>query len=396
MKKVVVCANFGNRDYPKDPILEGYNPEWEYVYFTDQQFFSELWTVRQMFPKDIREAARKIKHLTHEYVDYDVMLWIDSSMSLKSDPETMLENLGDAEMLWKVHPNRETSMQEVDACVLVGHFTQEDGKRIKEWYDRNNYGMAIQNSTLIYETGLHVKRNSLETRQFMEELHIMAKDRFFNRDQLALPYLIWQKKPKYALFFQDVFLNMVEYVKHKPMQDLPQISYVTPYATDGNLGRAYNRAVNRHLNNEWVAICDGDMCFLDAKYGEWIAKTIAENKGYDIFVPKTNRLRDSMQVEANMRNVRDILMHRTATEQCWKKRGTNVTEAERPPAGLMMIAKASTFKKVPFRNGLLCLDTDFMIRAKEAGFVIGVMQGVYVFHYYRIGKENDGHLRHMN
>lgn len=396
MRKVVVCANFGARDYIKDPVLDGYNPEWEYIYFTDQPEHSDIWNIKTVSRAN-RETARQIKQMTHEWINYDVCLWIDASMTLKENPDTLLEAMDEADLLFKVHPNRSTTFEEIDACQRVGHFTEKDSDYLKKYFDRHDYGIEKQHMNL-FETGLYIKRNTKQVNEFMQDWHLLTVSTCHLRDQLALPYTLYKHRPNLEVFTQGQFLAWVEYVKHGEVNTLPQINYVTPYASDGNLGKAYRQAVSSYDNEEWVAICDGDMCFLDARWGKWIGETIAANKDYDIFCPMTNRLRDNQQVITNMYNVPDVRLHRHISAKLWKKKGTSMKKAERPPAGLLMIAKAKVFRDVKFRNGLLLLDTDFMKRAAAKGYKIGIMQGVYAFHYYRMaeGKDSTAHLRGLN
>ena len=399
MRKVVVCANFGGHDYPKDPILQGYNKDWRYVYFTDKPFASDVWQVKEIHPDDARLTARHIKQCTHRWVKYDVCLWIDASMSLKQDPDVILDAMGDADMMFKLHPSRNTTEQEIEACQQIGHISEQDANAIRVFLTLNEYTKKVQESTLIFETGLYVKRNTDKVNEFMEMWHnLTIEDIFGLRDQLTLPYLAWLLRPKMEVFTQGQFLGWTEYVKHSIKEKLPVVHYVSPYAVDYNLGASYNAAANGLKASDYIALMDNDACFLDVRFGRWIAETIKANPHYDIFVPRTNRLRDDMQRVNQMMNVADIKKHREVTETIWKKNSTNMIDAERPPAGLCMIMKVSTLRKLKFRNGLLVIDTDFMWRAKNAGYKIGIMQGIYLFHYYRLaeGADKTGHLRGIN
>jgi len=402
MKKVVVCANFGGKDYIKDPVNlmrgddNGHNPDWEYHYFTDQPFHSDIWKIHHLnAPCDTRELAREIKWRTHEFVNYDVCLWIDASMTLKKDPDYILEQMGDKNFLIKLHSERNTTDQEVDACIRFNRIGEQEGKVVRNWLKSVGYNERVQDMHLLWETGIYMKRNDAKLNRLLNEVYDTTINHTFNRDQLCIRYLFWREKyPIKELPHHEVW-TWIEYVRHRDEESLPHVRYFHPFATDGNLGAEYNRSVYHFQDDDWVAICDGDMCFLDVRVKKWIAKTIKENKDYDIYVPMTNRLRDKQQVVAAMFPHRDIVLHKDATVKQWKKYQTAMVEAGNPPAGLMMIAKAGTFKDVKFRNGLLLLDTDFMARAKAKGYKIGIMRGIYAFHYYRLAEGHDKthHLR---
>lgn len=396
MKKIVVSAIFGGNDYIKDPVFDGYNPNWEYHLFTDDPSLeSDIWQIHHI--PGSREVARDIKIRTHKYLQYGVRLWIDASMVLKENPDAIYEHMNslqESDCLFKVHPERDTTYQEIDACIKFNRITEKEGQIIREYFKPLGYTKAIQDSTVIFETGLNLVRNTSEMVTFCEKWWQVTKDVFY-RDQLALPFVIWQLRPKMFHFTQQEYDTWVMYSYHTPFYDLPDISYYQPFAIDGNLGKEYNYVQNGHDDDDWICITDQDVCFLDSRLKLWIAKTVVSNPDFDIFTCMTNRLSDSQQLVKGMYDIADIRMHKMATINQWKKFGTKVKEATQPTAGLFMLMKARTLRSVPFRNGLIYLDTDFYLRALAEDYRVGIMRGIYIFHYYRLseGKGSISHLR---
>lgn len=397
MKKIVVSALFGGHDYLKDPVLDGYNPDWEYHLFTDNpNLQSDYWTIHLM-AGDVT-TARKIKIQTNKYVKYDVRLWMDMSMVLKVNPEEILTFMGDADFCVKIHPERETTFQEIDAAIDYKRMSPSYREPLREMFNKLGYTEAVQNSTLIYETGLNMMRNTSSMVEFCAEW-LEFTEICANRDQIALPYVIYKLRPKLSLFTQQDWGTWVGYSYHnQPDVNLPDINYVEPFSINGNLGEEYNMSCRGMDDDEWICILDQDVCFLDSRVKLWISKTVAANPEIDVFTCMTNRLSNGPQIVKVMYNVNDIVKHKLKTVERFKKFGTKIVAPTQPTAGLMMLMKVRTLKAVQFKNGLQYLDTDFYIRATNEGFKFGIMQGIYLYHYYRFaeGKNNIKHLMRSN
>jgi hypothetical protein len=394
MKKVVVSAIFGGHDYVKDPVLDGYNPEWEYHLFTDDpRIISDYWNVH-LIAGD-RQTAREIKIMTWKYIPYDVRLWVDGSMVLKGNPDDILKLMGDADLYLKLHPERETQYQEIQACIKFGKFTKADADALTEHYKALGYTKQIQDSTLIYETGLNMARNTSAMIEFMNAWY--NETLLTNlRDQISLPYIIHKLRPKMAAFSAE-YNKWAELSAHGANFDLPHVYYFQPFAVNGNLGAAYNDCEFGLDDEDYLCILDQDVCFLDSRQKKWIAETIERNKEYDVFTCMTNRLSNGPQIVNIMYDQPNIGKHKQRTLLQWKTYGTSVMTPEQPTAGLFMLMKARVLRAVLFKNGLMYLDTDFYVRATEMGFKFGIMRGIYLYHYYRLveSRTNINHLKRI-
>lgn len=396
-KKVVVSCIFGGYDYLKDPVMDGYNPDWSYIMFTDNpELHSEIWEM-VVIPGNTH-IARDIKLRTYKYVNYDVRLWIDASMVLKSDPEELLKKLEDADFLIKVHSSRETQTQEIRACIDLGKIPEAVGNSLFDRYAELGYTKETQESGLLYETGLNVVRNTSAMCEFMEAWYAETLISAY-RDQISLSYILHKKPVKMRIFDGAHFDRWVGLSGHGANSALPHVYYYQPYALNGNLGDVYNDCSYGHDDEDWICILDQDICILDSRLKWWVAQTIEAHPEIDIFGCMTNRLKSPEQRSSKMFGETDIVKHKKRTIQHWNQFKTTVRELkENELAGMFMLMRARVLRSVKFRNGLLYLDSDFSKRAREIGYKIGIMRGIYVFHYYRLaeGEKNINHLRRIN
>ena len=67
-----------------------------------------------------------------------------------------------------------------------------------------------------------------------------------------------------------------------------------------------------------------------------------------------------------------------------------------PVSGFLMVLKRKVWEEVKYSENLqlLHVDWDFSKRLEAKGYSIGLMKGVYVFHYYRL-KEGAESIRHL-
>jgi hypothetical protein len=106
----------------------------------------------------------------------------------------------------------------------------------------------------------------------------------------------------------------------------------------------------------------------------------------------TNRLGLKWQLVDGMYEEKDIAVHKAKAKQLKKDFYDDVICNGLPVAGLFFMFKKSTWKRVKFREGDIIgddgiyFDWNFCERVKALGMPIRIMQGVYLFHLYRMGK----------
>lgn len=177
------------------------------------------------------------------------------------------------------------------------------------------------------------------------------------------------------------------------------IRIVKPYSVVKNLGQAYNQAMHEIPDNSWACLCDLDTAFLTPDAGQilWAYTERFPNTG--IFTCFTNRLHTLAfkqllnGVCSENTNMKDHI--RIAEDQ--KKNLYQVTEIKHEISGFLMMVKKETWNKIKFPEIGKCLGVDniFSTRILEAGKNILRMDGLYVWHSYRLanGVLNKDHLR---
>lgn len=160
---------------------------------------------------------------------------------------------------------------------------------------------------------------------------------------------------------------------------------VEPYAKDKNLGRAYNETI-RKLDG-WILIKDYDVLIL-------LPETIRQIEHYTTLFPETglftcytNRIANSEQLLNGVDSNDSIRHHINLAKQQQSKLYT-VTELVKPISGMLMVIHKNTWNEIKFSEEMLCLgvDNDYHNRLKEAGKSVLRMNGIYVWHTYRLDK----------
>lgn len=173
------------------------------------------------------------------------------------------------------------------------------------------------------------------------------------------------------------------------------IHYCTPFSLEKNIGREYNNYVKRisRSDNDWVFFIDGDAMFLDPFWGKHIADIVGKYTNTGLFTCKTNRVGCQLQCHNFVRSMdSNILNHFKISEDLRQKRYWDVSQVNHIISGIMMGFKVKTWKEVggftENPNEILKVDNRFSNRILRAGKKILIMEGVYLFHYYRLHQPN--------
>lgn len=172
---------------------------------------------------------------------------------------------------------------------------------------------------------------------------------------------------------------------------------VTPYNCDRNLGAAYNAAFELIPDEDWLLITDYDVLIL-------LPDTIRHLYTYANAYPETGMFvcwaNRTFHTNAQLYNQQindnaDIREHIKIAKEC--AIGVPVvTELKQNISGFLMLISKKTWKEIKFTEDLKCLgvDTLYSQRLLNAGKKILRMDGIYVFHIYRLdnGVQNKDHL----
>ncbi len=177
----------------------------------------------------------------------------------------------------------------------------------------------------------------------------------------------------------------------------PNLQFTAPYSFAGNIGQGYNEAMaSLAREDDWMVLMDLDAMLLGSGVGHQIAEIIWKHPEYKLFAAVTNRIGTEAQKVPGMWNERDLGKHREKTLELQRTRPHHVKQTKGPVSGVVLVLQKKTWREVGgfASNGLLHVDYDFCRRLLALGGKIGVMEGVYATHYYRMleGWDYTGHL----
>lgn len=173
---------------------------------------------------------------------------------------------------------------------------------------------------------------------------------------------------------------------------------MTPFDTGKNLGRAYNEMCSQVPEGDWICLLDHDVMFLTSDAINIMYGYVERYYDAGLLTCLTNRIHHSSQqlllTPQGMDNT-DIRYHMNVAER-QKENLYDVYELHQNVSGFLMLFSRDTWKKHPFTEGIGCLgvDTAFWQELVENGKKILRMNGLYVFHIYRLshGVNNKSHL----
>lgn len=167
-----------------------------------------------------------------------------------------------------------------------------------------------------------------------------------------------------------------------------KIHYIQPYSIDKNIGLAINEAVKaiNYAPDDWFILTDHDMMWLlpDSKAQ---VEQILHGTDYDILGCMTNRIRSTEQLVNNQFIENDnVRTHIRMATRCRENFGDRIKGATGVVAAFMLCFRVSVWEKVGgFVENSITFDWHFNNEARKiAGAKVGIMQGVYVFHSYRL------------
>lgn len=179
------------------------------------------------------------------------------------------------------------------------------------------------------------------------------------------------------------------------------VYYFKPYAIDGNYGAACNQYMQLLPSDEdWGCIIDGDTCFLTSDWGHQIQEIIDREPDTGLFTCITNRVGNLKQCyQEIISNDPNILYHIEIAEELSKEQRHTTNWLYNVISGHLMLVKKKTWKEIGgFKDGVLGVDNDFSRKILHNGHNIVLMEGLYLFHKYRIHKgiHDKSHLPKIN
>lgn len=171
---------------------------------------------------------------------------------------------------------------------------------------------------------------------------------------------------------------------------------VFPYDVDKNLGKAYNETFQKYDDEDWLIIKDHDVLILLPETIKHIHEYIKLYPGTGIFTCFTNRIANSEQLLNGKVNEDDSIRIHIGLALKQLSQLYKITELKKPVSGMLMVIKKEVWNEVKFAENALCLgvDNDYHLRMIATGRKILRMDGIYVWHTYRLinGIKDKRHL----
>ena len=174
-----------------------------------------------------------------------------------------------------------------------------------------------------------------------------------------------------------------------------------PYSTSKNLGAAYNEAMALLPDGSHGCLRDGDSCWLTPDYGMHIAEYVRlyPDVVLTCWVSRIHELAE--QQFPGMRDVTDIKAHMETAKKV-QENLYRVTTLHGFVSGTCMIVPKSVWERCKFteqqvyedrgQNNILGVDNDFTNRVRAMGVPVMRMNGLYLFHTYRLLTNSKEHL----
>lgn len=184
--------------------------------------------------------------------------------------------------------------------------------------------------------------------------------------------------------------NSSEYIDYKQKKEV-KIYYSNPYNTSKNIGKGLNDFCKLVPEDAWICLQDGDMMYLTPDFGVQIEKVIKEyGHNYGLIGCMTNRLGRQIQRIGDLDNNHDIIKHYEIAVKLSKDNFGVVEDIthKRYVAGMFMLFPKSLWNKVKFKENNIAFDDAFSQDVRRAGYRLGLMKGLYVYHLYRAWSDN--------
>jgi hypothetical protein len=416
VKIALYTVNVGAYDSPKSLVT---TPYIHYYYFTDDESYTPPKGVNAYYVEPSSNPivqSRDIKINIHKFLpEFDYYIYIDGNYSIKKGLAELLKEFRiDNVSLWlKKHPKRSNIAEEAKRVKEVKKAEPAKVDEQIEYY--KSLGYNIHNNSL-YECNVFMRANHPKINAAFEEWfeHVEA---FTQRDQLSLPFIINKHNLKplifndYSIrrFFQlhphatNTVMNIPQ-LKSYPLPKKTTVHYFTPASSDKNLGRAYNIACESVKDkDDWICLRDGDTMFLTPDFAQQIEAIIEKNGDkFDLISCYTNRLGLKYQLlNGSINNDPNVLNHIRLAFLQRNKFWDEVSPSPSYTAGLFMLFKRSLWDTVKFNDGLtrtknnIFVDADFSQSVLKKGKKIGLAKGIYLFHLYRIWKEEHRDYGHL-
>lgn len=158
------------------------------------------------------------------------------------------------------------------------------------------------------------------------------------------------------------------------------------FDTERNLGRAYNRMMQRLEADDWCVFLDHDAIWTTRFWYSQLLAAIAANPDGGLFTACTNRIGRKEQIAPGCPQGHDMREHFAFGDRLYHQCGSSVRDMTggNPISGVVMCLSKSTWEKMGgFSEGFFGVDNNAHWAMKRIGKKVYLLPGLYVYHWYR-------------
>jgi GT2 family glycosyltransferase len=175
------------------------------------------------------------------------------------------------------------------------------------------------------------------------------------------------------------------------------IYYTIPFDSGKNIGRYYNSFMDNLNDDEWGCFVDADTIFTTYDYGNIIEEAVKRYPEAGAFTCYTNRVACLWQIAPGVDVAsNDMLYHRNFGESIRSKYGSSCIDVTKKPrlevmSGFFFMIKKSVWNKIGKfpEKGMLGIDNALHWNIQAANEKLYLIQGLYLYHWYRNGNKRD-------
>jgi len=158
------------------------------------------------------------------------------------------------------------------------------------------------------------------------------------------------------------------------------------------LALAYNRAMES-TTAEWVLFLDQDLYLANPRWYQMSLDAVKSlcNEKVGWITAKTNRIGNKRQLHTVEDDSDDLNQHIEIASELYKKRGNDIAKVGGNLSGFFILTNKTAWKSVGgFKDqgkGLSAIDKTYSKDLQTNGFGLYVMEGLYLYHFYKKRKK---------
>ena len=164
-----------------------------------------------------------------------------------------------------------------------------------------------------------------------------------------------------------------------------------PKSEGQNLGFAYNELIDRLREDDWACFIDHDACFTTIDWYTQLEEITAQLNEPCVLTATTNRVGSHWQRVAGVDpDNHSMDYHRRFGKSIQSAaRGAlrDVTHESLMSGVVILLSKKTWLELGGFADGFLGVDNAIHQAARDHGYPVYLMEGVYVYHWYRADVE---------